>query len=125
MAALSRRSPIHPEPLGKETAALDTRREFEGNDVSGSTEKSVLDCRRNGGTIAGVCHGRTDRDDQTWLRTCVSRVGWRVPSSARGLAREKSRHVCVVRRNRPATKVFRVTSLLLVGGVCVYTHSYE
>ena len=80
---------LYPEPLGTETAALDTRREFEGNDVSGSTENSVLDHRRNGGTSAGVCHGRTDRDDQTWLRTCVSRVGRRVPNSARGLARVK------------------------------------
>ena len=32
--------PIHPEPQRTETAALDTRREFEGNDVSGSTSGS-------------------------------------------------------------------------------------
>ena len=30
----------HPESAGTETAALDTRREFEGNDVSGSTSGS-------------------------------------------------------------------------------------
>ena len=37
--AVSHRRP-HPEPWGTKTAALNTRREFEGNDVSGSSSGS-------------------------------------------------------------------------------------
>ena len=114
---------LYPEPLGTETAALDTRREFEGNDVSGSTENSVLDYRRNGVTSAGVCHGRTDWDDQTWLRTCVSRVGWRVPTSACGLARVKVPS-CMCCKEKPALQQKCSESQACCWWVeCVSTHT--
>ena len=78
--------------------------------------------------LGSVMVGQTG--DQTWLRTCVSRVGWRVPTSARGLARVKvpgdmvSSLSCMCCKEKPAQQQKRSESQTCCWWVaCVSTHT--